>query len=102
MFKCFTWDDSKAADKWRLQEARIIVSSLRIEVIEPEKEEPKRFRMMVKTDKESGYKDILKVVKNPDEYAALLERAKRELNAFKEKYKTLSELDLVFEAIDNL
>lgn len=102
LHKCFTWDQIKAAENWRLQEARILVSSLRIEIIEPKKQEPTRFRMMIKTDSQSGYKETIKVVSNPDEYAAMLERAKAELQAFKEKYKTLSELEEVFEAIDSL
>lgn len=102
LHKCFTWDNDKAAEKWRLHEARLIVNSLRIEVIEPKKQEPVKFRMFIKTDDETGYKETLKVIQNPDEYASMLERAKNELNAFKQKYKTLKELSDVFDAIDAL
>ena len=102
LHKCFTWDDTSAAQKWRLQEARLIVHSLKIEVIEPEKPEPVRFRMMIKTDDKSGYKETIRVVQNKDEYALMLNRAKAELHAFKEKYRTLAELEEVFEAIDAL
>ena len=35
-----------------------------------------------------------------DEYKELLKRAKAELAAFKERYKTLTELETVLEAID--
>ena len=41
LHKCFTWDDSAAANKWRLYEARQIVCQL---IIEENKEERKDYR----------------------------------------------------------
>ncbi len=33
LHKCFTWDDSEAAHKWRIDEARELIRSVRIEVV---------------------------------------------------------------------
>ena len=33
LHECFTWDDSEAAAKWRLDEARAIIRSVRIETV---------------------------------------------------------------------
>lgn len=34
---CFTWDDSEAADKWRQEEARILIRSFRVEIVTSER-----------------------------------------------------------------
>ena len=96
LYKCFTWDDTKAANEWRKQEARQV---MRLLVFEAEnEEEPIKVRVLQKTDEE--YKPVTQIVRNKDEYKELLKRAKAELAAFKERYKTLTELETVLEAID--
>lgn len=102
LYKCFTWDNDDAAEKWRLHEARNIINHLKIEITETDATEPISFRLMLKTDNDSGYKETLKIVENVDEYAQMLERAKRELYAFQTKYSTLLELEDVFKAIEAL
>ena len=101
LHKCFTWDDTIAAEKYRLAQARQVVCKLKIEIIEQKKSEPTPIRFFYKTDN-SGYKPTSFIVQHVDEYQFLLERAKRELEAFKQKYKNITELEEVFEAIDNI
>ena len=98
LHKCFTWDDTKAANEWRKFEARQVV---RLLVFEDEnEEEPTKVRVLQKTADE--YKPVTQIVRNEDEYKELLKRAKAELAAFKQRYKTLVELEAVLEAIDAL
>lgn len=100
LHKCFDWDDAKAAEKWRLQQARHIVCNL---VIKETSDTPKpEVRLFFKTDGESGYKSTMLIMQDKDEYQKLLARALAELSNFKTKYKTLAELDGVFAAIDQL
>lgn len=101
LHKCFTWDDSVAAEKYRLQEARTVV---RLLVIEREEDDPEPVRQFFKVsnDHDVGYKQTILIVRDQDEYKALLRQAKAELTMFKNKYKTLTELEGVFEAIDKL
>jgi hypothetical protein len=103
LHKCFEWDDAKAAERWRIQQARTIVCNL---VIKEEKEgadAPKQeIRVFYKTDNDSGYKPTFLIVRDKDEYQKLLGRALAELNSFRAKYKALAELDGVFTAIDQL
>ena len=89
LHKCFDWNDSEAAEKWRLHQARNIVAAPPV-------------RLFFKTDSGSGYKATSLILQNKDEYQKMLSRALAELNSFKTKYKTLSELDGVFDAIDQL
>lgn len=98
LHKCFTWDDTKAANEWRKVEARQVV---RLLVFEDEtEEEPTKVRVLQKTN--NAYKPVVQIVRNEDEYKELLKRAKAELASFKERYKTLVELETVLEAIDAL
>lgn len=100
LHKCFDWNDAEAAEKWRLQQARNIVCNL---VYKETSNEPSpSIRLFFKTDSESGYKPTSLILQNKDEYQKLLSRALAELNSFKTKYKTLSELDGVFAAVDQL
>ena len=100
LHKCFDWDDAEAAEKWRLQQARHIVCSLVIKE-KTEASQPE-VRAFFKTDSESGYKPTVLIVRDKDEYRKLLDRAIAELNSFRAKYKTLVELDGVFDAIDKV
>lgn len=100
LHKCFDWNDAEAAEKWRLQQARHIVCNL---VIKEKGDEPKpEVRVFFKTDNESGYKPTVLIMQDKDEYQKLLARALAELNSFRAKYKTLTELDGVFDAINQL
>ena len=98
LHKCFEWRDDVAAEKYRVYQARQILGNLVFEVAnEPTKQEP--IRLMYKTTENEGYKSINLIMNKPDEYKALLNRAYSELQAFKNKYKMLKELQDVFDLI---
>ena len=104
LHKCFDWDDSSAAEKYRLYQARKVINHLIVvtqDVDEPDKE-PIQFRVMLKNEqtKESGYKQTIVMVRDEDEYKKLLDQAYKELHAFKQKYQCLSELSEIFALID--
>lgn len=97
LHKCFEWNDSIAAEKYRLSQARQIIQLL---VIKPEKKEEPQVRVFQITTETNNYQPIRLFLEQPDEYKALLQRAKNELSALKTRYKTLSELEAVFAEID--
>lgn len=98
LHKCFTWDDSIAAEKWRITEARLVTRQLVIKEVEVPKDRPE-VRLFYKTDNESGYKPTEIIVQKEDEYKQLLANAYRELRAFKAKYSMLKELQEIFDLI---
>ena len=103
LHKCFIWDDRIAAEHYRLYQARHIVRLLIIHnTDEPDDPDPVRFFYKVDREHDTGYKMTTKIVRNDDEYKALLRQAKAELDSFRKKYKTLKELDGVFDAIDEI
>ena len=99
LHKCFEWDDSIAAEKYRIEQARDVVHHL---IVKEQKVNPDRppIRFFVKPEKSDGYKPVTYVVRKEDEYADLLERAWRELRAFKAKYSCLQELKEILDLID--
>ena len=105
LYKCFTWDNDTAAEKWRLCEARHIVANLKIVYINDEKEEVKthvRFMQRNETSPNAGFKETVKMISDFDEREKLLNVAIFELKQFERKYKDLTELQDVFDAIDAL
>lgn len=102
LHKCFEWDDGKAAEKWRIQQARRIVCSLVIKDTDEQVQQKPEIRVFYKTDNSSGYKPTTFIFQDKSEYQKLLSRALAELSAFKSKYKSLSELDELFEVTDKL
>lgn len=99
LHKCFTWDDTVAAEKWRKQEARVLAANLVIKVETSDKE---TVNVRVVESTSTGYSPTAVVVKSKTDYADLLARAKAELQAFKVKYLVVKELQNIFEAIDEL
>lgn len=97
LHKCFEWNNDIAAEKYRLQQARAIIINL---VYKTDKKTEQPIRMFQITTKKSTYQPTRQFLVQEDEYQNLLKRAKSELEAFKKKYHTLTELELVFEAME--
>lgn len=101
LHKCFTWDDTEAAEKWRISEARSVVRNLKIVEVKPDKEpEPTTIRVFYKTDNSGGYKPTKLILNKPDEYKTLVERCRSELLAVKQKFQNISEYEEIWEMIN--
>ena len=100
LHKCFTWDDTEAAIKWRKHEARQITHFLVIRDDSRGEEELERRVFYVTDSPSAGYRAAPLIFKVEDEYQKLLRQALRELRAFKEKYKSLQELNYILNLID--
>ena len=106
----FDWDDSVAGPKWRKEQARKLLSNLKVEFVksDPDAEEPKKFipvRLFYgdpNPNRTEGFVSIVKVMGNKDMYEQLLERAKAEIASFRKKYAMLTELEPLFEVIDQI
>lgn len=101
LHKCFTWDNTVAAENWRKHQARMLVAQLVIKTETTDKE-PVAVRVIASTNVRNEYKPVVKVLEVEQDYADLLARAVAELKAFQQKYKAIKELREIFEAIDEL
>jgi hypothetical protein len=102
LHKCFEWNDTAAAEKYRLHQARNIVCNLVF--VEREAEQPKEVRVFYKIEPghDAGYQQTVKIVQNQDKYKRLLSVAFGELKAFQRKYQMLGELEPIFCEIEKL
>lgn len=100
----FEWDDTAAAEKYRLNQAghfiRCICNVFEEEKTEGEKAEPQRAFYV--TTEVSKYEPIEAIVKNQTKYEKLLDTALSEMLAFKRKYESLKELEPIFEAAERV
>lgn len=94
----FEWDDSVAAESWRMQQARHIINSL--EIVTENREPVRAFFSIIRS--EPNYRHIDTILQRQDDTEALLKMALSELQAFQKKYSQLMELAAVFSAIDSI
>lgn len=99
----FQWDDDKAAEQYRLWQARMIIR-VRVTVLPQSKNErPVRAYVSLSTDRSKeggGYRPIATVLSDKDMREQLLADAVFEMKTFRRKYDTLKALAPVFAAMD--
>ena len=100
----FEWDNKIAGEKWRLQQAKVVLSCLKVSIVKDEESEPKKVRAYLnanQTDSRAEYFNVQKTMQNISLREGVLRRAEKELRYFIDKYRTLTELSKVFDAIDS-
>ena len=101
----FQWDNDKAAEQFRLWQARRIIS-LELTVIDNKSEEPEEVRMFWSLEEdrtpEKGYRVIKDILSSEELTEKLLRQALDELTIFENKYRQLEALSTVFTAISSL
>ena len=102
LHKCFEWDDTIAAEKYRIRQAMDVSRSIQITYVDNRSHEPetKSVRMFYNNGRGTGYQSVVRMVTVDDEYAKLLEQAKKEMSYFKQRYSTILEVRSVIDAID--
>jgi hypothetical protein len=105
LHEAFPWDDAQAAHEHRLEVARLLLRSVRtvtVTIIEGKREE-REFQSFVSTPNKPNtrhYTTTEYAMGDPELRAHVLRQALLELAAFRRKYAELSELAIVFAAID--
>lgn len=95
----FEWDDTVAGERYRLIQARQMIQNF---VIARQDKDAEPIRVLQISTTVNEYKPIEIILRNEDEYQNLLKRALAELKAFERRYKTLTELEPIFEAMKEL
>ena len=104
----FEWDDAVAGDKYRLNTEKKIKRSLVVvtEKLNDDQTEPTEIRLFQRVNVECNDKskrfwlNTFDMLKDPEGREINIETARKELNAFHNKYKALTELSDVLEPID--
>ena len=103
MHPLFEWEDGLAAHEYRLEQARKLVRSVTV-IIMNDADEPKEYRAFVNisTPEQSAYTTIQAAMADPGTREMILKRAWGELAAWKRKYEDLREFAAVFKAMDKV
>lgn len=105
LHSCFEWDDTIAAEKYRLWQARHIIHSLEV-VIAKENMPTTSTRLFVNVvpqapKRQGEFTTIDIALKNKTYREQILSNALIELRSFRRKYAAYEELTGVFNAIDS-
>ena len=109
LHKEFTWNNSEAASKWRLQEARYLVRS--IEIVHENSPPTRAWEAVTITiDQDPGveappqvqrvFRSVGEILSDPVQRDELLVQALRDAAAWRKRYAGLQELAQVHQAID--
>lgn len=95
----FDWNDTTAAEKYRQVQAGDIIRNLVTVHISEQQKQDRPVRCFVSIEK--SYKPMDTVLKTPSYRETMLADARRDLEAFASKYKSLSELSEVISSIND-
>lgn len=91
----FEWDDSIAAEKYRVNQAGHIIRSLCITLGEEENKNAEPIRAFFKLETAESYESTAIIVKSISKYDELLAQSRKELEAYLKKYSQIAELEPV-------
>jgi hypothetical protein len=94
----FEWDDTVAAEKYRVVQATVLVRHVRV-TVQTANNEPIEVRAYVSPYRGQGYISIERALNDDQMRQQLLTQAHADLEAFQRRYETLEELDEIFSAI---
>ena len=103
LHKHFTWDDTEAAEKWRLHQAEDIIRHVHVTIIHEGKKEQTRAYTSLITDRPTNtYRATCEVIADKELRKQWILTARWELEAFQKKYEKRLRVDLsgVTEAFD--
>jgi hypothetical protein len=93
----FTWDDSAAANKWRIEEAKRLLR-FSVEVIGSSRE-PVRVFVSLSSERGEGYRVVSEAVKDADLMRQMVRDALEDMENFRDKYRRVRDLSRVFSAM---
>lgn len=92
----FEWDDAKAANSWRLDQAREIIRVIRIE---EDGEEPTRAFLSVKDGDGTAYRTSHEVSGSVELQLAVLRQAEKDLESFQRRYRDMVDICADVESV---
>jgi hypothetical protein len=95
----FTWDNGKAAEQWRLEEARRLIVSVRVSIQVEDRVVYAPAHVSLASDRlrsGGGFRPLKKVLDRAAWREELLQTALAELESMRKRYEMLAELAAVF------
>lgn len=102
LHKMFEWDDSAAAERYRLVQARALIT-ISVEYLPVgRKVKPQKVFVSLSSDRThegGGYRTLVSVLSDKDKRQELIQDALKDMSHFEERYKSLKEVQAVIETM---
>jgi hypothetical protein len=98
----FEWDDNKAGRAWRIQQARLLIGSLVVDIIIDEPVEVRAFVSIKKTNEGNVYCSISDIVDDDEKMELIISEAKKKLINISTQLKGFEKLQSYALKIDQL
>ena len=93
LHKHFEWEDGVAAEAYRVQQARALIRIVLVADDTKPEAPPTRAFFAINDEKEGySYRPVAQVVSSVEMRLSLLKSARRDLRAFRERYRSIKEL----------
>ncbi len=99
----FTWDDTEAAEKYRLGEAGDLIRSITIDISTSNVEPARPIRAFVSVEREGvrSYTSTVHALSDADLRKQVIARAWADLEAWRQRHADLTEFGRIFAAMDS-
>jgi hypothetical protein len=101
----FDWDNTTAGEKWRLQQARILINEVKVIVNSKERYAFENVRITVCDQPEETtreYKPIMEILSKEEYRKQVIKQALENATYWKEKYSEYNELKPIFVSINKV
>ena len=103
---CFEWDNTVAAEQYRISQARYMLRSIEVVVEKSDDSdetlEIRAFHNVNNDEDESVYVTLQQARDNPIYWEQIKDKALAEINLWKQKYKDIKEFEVIFSAIESV
>lgn len=103
LHRMFEWDDSEAGEKYRLIQARALITISVEYVPSGRKVRPQKVFVSLSSDRTNrnggGYRTLVSVMSDKDKRQELIQDALKDMAHFEERYKSVKEVATVIEAM---
>ena len=102
----FEWDDTEAASEYRRSQAQKLLRSLAVTYKQAPELQVRAYQVetkaAIKAPERTVYSTTEEVLKNPESRARLIADAIKAAMEFRNRFKHLHELDMIFESIEKV
>jgi len=85
----FEWDNNKCGAEWRLHRARVLINTIKYELLIPKGQKKKVYTYeCIRTNSDSEYKSYYEIMANEKWRDQMIIQAVKELKYWREKYET--------------
>lgn len=93
LHKTFDWNDDTAAEKYRLHQARVLINTVRVEILKKDVQAYQNVVVEINNKPVQGYISVQKVLSQEDLKNQMLAGVVKEIRYIQQKFKDLVELD---------